>query len=716
MCTKPFVESVFMKKWISTVLLLGVFLSIKAQGIPVGSWRNHISFSGVSQVISSENMIFSANDVGLFLVADEVITLISKIDGLSQPGATALAFDVNSGKLIVGHSTGEIDVVSNNGVSNITTLLAITQFANKSINSIQTLAGRAYFGTDFGIGILDLEINEIVEFYSEIGANGEVLNISELIIAEDRILASTDEGLIIGNLNTNLLDFNNWTSLSSLSGFQLALVDNKVYASRANNLFEISAENALNTVSVSENTILDLTSDSSNLYALTDSSIETLDDGSLNTILSQNFSTASQITTHNDEFLVADEFRGLLRLSENSTMEISPNGPTSNDIASVKFLDKVYATYQELNTSITNSLGYSDFDGVWNNTDLGVPGVTDVEQFQGQIVFSTTNDGIIDFNGSAIDIPDQNTSLSISAMTSNSNYLYAVSGGSGNDIYRFDGESWQSFEQIGGTSAYDISLSFGGLVWIRDDPTNGGIYALDPELNSSFAFRSTSDGLPSPSVRSLAIDLNDQVWIGTTEGPAFISNASFVDNQTEAFQPFFDGRPFLEGESITALAIDGGNRKWFGTENGIWVLSENDELIDQRFTTDNSPLLSDNIKEFAYDFESGEMFILTDIGLCSYQTASSQADFFQSNITIFPNPVRPNSQDQVTIKGLDFNVNLKVTKINGELVYETFAVGGTATWNLQTISNEIVQGGVYLLFTSSFDGEQTFVGKVAVIR
>jgi len=716
MCMKPFVESVFMKKWISTVLLLGAFLLIKAQDIPVGSWRNHISFSGVSQVISSENMIFAANDVGLFLVSDEVITLISKIDGLSQPGATALAFDTNSRKLLVGHSTGEIDIVSNDGVSNINTLLAITQFADKSINSIQVLAGRAYFGTDFGIGILDLETNEIVEFYSEIGANGQVLRVNELIITENRILASTDEGLIAGNLNTNLLDFNNWTSLSTLSDFQLVLADDIVYASQSNNLLQISPENAPNTIAIAEGTILDLASDGDILYLLTESSIETLANGSLNTILSQNFSTTSQITIYNDEFLVADESKGLLRLSENSTIEIIPNGPTSNDIASVKFLDKLYATYQELNTATTNSLGYSDFDGVWNNIDLGVPGITDVEQFQGQDVFSTTTDGIIDSDGLVIDIPGQNTSLSISAMTSNSNYLYAVSGGSSNDIFQYDGESWQSFEQIGGTSAYDISLSFGGLVWIRDAPTNGGIYALDPELNSSFAFRSTSDGLPSPSVRSLVIDLNDQVWIGTTEGPAFISSASFVDNQTEAFQPFFDGRPFLEGESITALAVDGGNRKWFGTENGIWVLSENDELIDQRFTTENSPLLSDNIKEFAYDFESGEMFILTDIGLCSYQTASSQADFFQSDITIFPNPVRPNSQDHVTIKGLDFNVNLKVTKINGELVYETFATGGTATWNLQTISNEIVQGGVYLLFTSSFDGEQTFVGKVAVIR
>ena len=705
-----------MKKWISTSLFLGLLYIGTAQEIPIGSWRNHISFSGVSVVVSTDNLIFAGNEAGLFMVQEGIITPLSKVNGLSRPGASSLAFDSQSQKLIVGHSSGEIDIVDENGVANINSLLSITQFANKSINAITIYENRAFLGTAFGIGVIDLESNEIIEFYSEIGNNGQVLGIRELIVSAGRILASTDSGLLLGDLETNLLDFNNWTFISPLSDFQLTTFDEVVYASWENLLFQLTSQNELDTIASANNAILDVNSDESALYVLTRNGVEQLNVNSFIPIISEDLDAASSFAVHGSEFLVADTQRGLLQLNEQSSTALIPNGPAKNEIQGIKYLDKLYAVYQNPGSAILDSTGYSDFDGVWTNVGLPVPGITDVEVFQSQTFFSTAANGFIDLDGEEIDVSGQRNDISIAAMSSNFNNLYAISPRSGNDIFQYDGETWQVFEQVGGVSAADLRLSFGGLIWIREDPAVGGIYAFSPELNSTFSFTGSADGLPSSSVRSLAIDLNDQVWIGTAEGPAFISNASFVESQTTAFQPFFEGRPFLEGESINAIAVDGGNRKWFGTDEGIWVLSESDEVIDQRFTAENSPLLSNEIREFAYDFESGEMFILTDIGLCSYQSASSQSDFFQSDVTIFPNPIRTNSQEFITIKGLDFNVNLKVTTLNGELIYETFAVGGTATWNLQTLSNEQAQGGVYLLFTSSFDGEQTFVGKVAVIR
>ena len=85
-------------------------------------------------------------------------------------------------------------------------------------------------------------------------------------------------------------------------------------------------------------------------------------------------------------------------------------------------------------------------------------------------------------------------------------------------------------------------------------------------------------------------------------------------------------------------------------------------------------------------------------------------------MNIFPNPVRPEYQGLVGLKGLARNVNVKVTDINGNLVAEVEANGGTASWDLMDIRGSKVATGIYLFFSATSDGEDTYVGKIAVVR
>ena len=58
-----------------------------------------------------------------------------------------------------------------------------------------------------------------------------------------------------------------------------------------------------------------------------------------------------------------------------------------------------------------------------------------------------------------------------------------------------------------------------------------------------------------------------------------------------------NGYRLLENERINAIAVDGGNRKWIGTQSsGILLVSEDGMETIAHFTTDNSPILSNNIK------------------------------------------------------------------------------------------------------------------------
>ena len=86
------------------------------------------------------------------------------------------------------------------------------------------------------------------------------------------------------------------------------------------------------------------------------------------------------------------------------------------------------------------------------------------------------------------------------------------------------------------------------------------------------------------------------------------------------------------------------------------------------------------------------------------------------NVYAFPNPVKENYNGMIAIKGLVANANVKITDINGNLIFETIAEGGQAVWNGRNYSGDKAQTGVYLVFASNEDGSQTIVTKILVIK
>jgi flagellar hook assembly protein FlgD len=130
------------------------------------------------------------------------------------------------------------------------------------------------------------------------------------------------------------------------------------------------------------------------------------------------------------------------------------------------------------------------------------------------------------------------------------------------------------------------------------------------------------------------------------------------------------------------------------------------------FTEDNSPLFSNSILDIAINHNTGEVFFVTDKGIISYKGTATMGDDYFSHVYTYPNPVPPRYTGYITIKGLAANVNVKITDISGNLVYETTSEGGQALWNGNTLSGKRVQTGVYLVFASSEDGIRTYVTKI----
>ncbi len=176
----------------------------------------------------------------------------------------------------------------------------------------------------------------------------------------------------------------------------------------------------------------------------------------------------------------------------------------------------------------------------------------------------------------------------------------------------------------------------------------------------------------------------------------------------------------LETEDVYAIETDGGNRKWFGSRNGIFVQSPDGEDQIIRYTTENSPLYDNTIIDLEFDPLTGIMWIANNKGLQSIKTETLGAeDKHASEVYAYPNPVRPDYVGPIAIKGLVNDASVKITDINGRLVYETTALGGQAIWDGNDYNGRRADTGVYLVFSSggpAFGTPDSFVSKIFVVK
>jgi ligand-binding sensor domain-containing protein len=252
-----------------------------------------------------------------------------------------------------------------------------------------------------------------------------------------------------------------------------------------------------------------------------------------------------------------------------------------------------------------------------------------------------------------------------------------------------------------------------GNIWMIVNPSQGGgLYVFNKEQNA-FAYLTenvNSGALPNRNVRSIAMDRDGLVWVGTELGVCY-----FYSPTESAIKPIFESRFLLRDDKVTAIAVDGGNRKWMGTERGVWLFNAIGEEMIYNFTTENSPLLSNVIRDIEIDGKTGEVFFVTDKGISSFRSDATSGEYATQKIKIFPNPVVSTFSGTVGITGLATDAQVKITDISGKLIWQAQANGGMATWNVQDYNGRRAATGIYLVFAATSDGSESEVGKIAVV-
>lgn len=297
-----------------------------------------------------------------------------------------------------------------------------------------------------------------------------------------------------------------------------------------------------------------------------------------------------------------------------------------------------------------------------------------------------------------------------------------------------DGNTTNNFsdEVPQGAALRDVAIDFSGYKWFTRDKNGLLVYDDNGTLNiknddNVRIIKTTTSLLPSNLVRCIEVDLDGEVWVGTELGVISFNCGSGVFDVADC-QGFLqvvevDGfrANLLETEDVRAIAVDGANRKWFGTTNGVFLMSPNGKEQLAFFNSANSPLPDNFINDIKIHPETGEVFFATGKGLVSFRGEATEGAPFhnEQNAYAYPNPVRPDYRGPIAIKGLTRDADIKITDVNGQLIYATQALGGQVVWDGNDYNGRRATSGVYYIFSTSddnFNTPNTLVTKLLFIN
>ncbi|MEO9476934.1 MAG: T9SS type A sorting domain-containing protein [Cyclobacteriaceae bacterium] len=723
-----------MKNWVISLALIIACISLQAQNIGIGSWRTHFSYHNARLITTSPTRVYCAVENGLFSLdlSEKSTTKITKISGLSGAGVSALQYNQESNVLVIGYKSGLIDLVFENDIISIRDIYSLREEFDKTIFDLDIHDGTVYAATNIGVIVISLKEQGIVDNFRSIGANAADISVFELLVSNQSLYAITGDGIQVGSLSDNLLDFNNWNLLDldpTMEYQHLSAAENQVFVSVDNLTLSQIQGDTIESIAVLDEPIKKLKALNGGLGVLLSSELLSFDpvssaSGLVSLKVLDNAQSLNDFSE--DGFWFADGSLGLLDAMENPVV---PNGPQSDKITNIEWVDgKIYAFFgpdPDTFAGEYDSLGYSAFsNGSWDYTQInGFYNIVDAEMYREKLYFASIGQGLynatdgllLDETNSGLSRDISNSGILISALESNG-FLWVASYNNEKPLLLLDSEdTWFDYDQslIGTTKPLDLDISPGETAWVTKE--QGGITLFNTE-ETTVRLLSETDGLPSNLIYDVELDVNDEAWVATSEGIVNFSEATFISNDIPSGELVYDEATVYNELPVAAVSSDGGGRVWVAGENDLAVYSNNGLDRYFLFNETNSPLPSNTILDMAYNPENGEVFILTDRGLVSYRSNSSAPNPSHQNVSIFPNPVRPGYSGQVGIKGVVSNADIKITDVNGKLIRQVEAFGGSASWNLRDYNNARVRSGVYLVFSSSADGSETYVGKIAVVN
>ncbi len=740
-------------------------------------WSGYFSYNRITDLTQSDNKIVAASENALFTknLATNVLSTTTTIDGLAGETISAIHFSSAFNQKFIGYDNGLMIKINETDGSmlNIVDILNKQLPSNiKRINHFTEHEGILYISCDFGIVQYDIATLGFGDTYF-IGTGVPEIVVKQTAVHDGYIYAATrDYGIKRAEIsNPDLIDATQWTQLTMGNYSGVEMFADNVFAVTTDG--QITRWNGVNFAFFNQlpAAVTDFRATEDYLVATVPGRV-TLFDQSLNVAAQFNnwqipdlYPSFTAGTVVDNLLYIGTLQHGVVTTDINNPTAqeiLLPAGPLRNYIfsinASTENLWAVYGGYDFQYTPWYNPFGFSKYTSSgWVHIPYAEipPGTTPILNLShvsvkpdnsNEIYISSYFNGLLKFSDTALETIYNGTNSAFQPMFAtdapDSNIRV------GETAFDRDGNLWAALPLVknalvvlrsdGSSASFNVeeivdnySTAFYGPLVVDKNKTvwfgsrNDGLIAFNEngEIFKRLQMGSDLGDLPSNNVRSLTIDNRNQLWIGTAKGLRVLSSVDRFNNDAQMtanaiiIEEEGLAQELLYEQFITDIAVDGANNKWIGTaDSGIYMVSPNGQETKYHFTVNNSPLPSNVITDIEINGASGEVFIATEKGMISFKGISTKPSENLNNVIVYPNPVRPEFFGTVKIGGLIDKATIKITDIEGNLVYEVVSEGGTIEWDTTAFGKYRVASGVYMIFISAEDGSETKVKKVMIIR
>lgn len=698
---------------------------------------------------------------------------MSRITGLHETGLSRICYDDENEKLFVAFSNSNIDIIYRNDIFNVPDIKRENITGDKTIYDIFPLNKNFYLSTGLGVIVIDGAKYEVKDSWFIGNAGGQV-KVNGFAADNSFFYAATEEGLKRASVNSiDPANYLNWQTLSGANGLpagfckDVAVVQNRVIALKNDSLFILNGNSwslfyaeagwQMQNINSSSGKILVCQQRNDGSAKVTSLNA----DGTLARVLQQPglISKPGQAIIFNNDYWVADSAGGLTKFTTASFENYKLNSPESIAAGELAVKDNIfYAAAGEVNTGWqkqNNKNGLYKFsEGQWTNFNRiqfaqldSVPDLISVavDPRDQTLWAGSYGGGLLHIKeGNTFEVFKQNSPLGQTvfdpgsyrvsglAFDNDHNLWIANYGAAKNIVVRKNDGNWKTFIPpfvLFENAAAQLIIDDENQKWIVSPRGNGLICfndgnTIDNTVDDKWRLYRQGSGagnLPSANVLCVVKDKNGFIWIGTDDGVGIIlcPQDVFLSPGCEAILPVVQQGGFnqflFKGEEVRSIAVDGADRKWIATKNGAWLMSAEGEKVIYRFTEENSPLLSNDVKRIAIDGKTGEIFFATANGICSFRSTATEGGEKNENVLVFPNPVPPGYSGTIAIRGLVNNAIVKITELDGRLVYQTRALGGQAVWDGKDYRGRKISGGVYLVLVSDDGRTENLATKIIFI-
>lgn len=768
--------SVF-RKYILTILVLLFAWHSSAQEI--GKWNVYPSYWNATQNMVAGNMVYSlcGNNLLAYDTEDTSVRTFNCLEHLNGVHIACMNYNKQTHTLVLVYTDGGIDLLNDDGSIHYLPDLKEKAIANKDVNSVHTEGHMAYLCTGFGYIELDLKEKVLRNTYN-LGLNTRNLVLLEnnvyLGTTKGIYTCPLDKNKVQKD-NWKAISTSNFANLTHFDGMLWGQAYQKVYSINPTTGKHSVVSQELARFLRNCGDYLIWASEEAICLCTAQKQITTIKQQ--NNWHNVSYQNGSFWVSQGDEGLHCYTVQGTTLTHKAGP--IQPNSPkrdlsyrmqwVGNNLLVAGGINTVDAIYNAPTAMLLK-------EGEWTNfQEMPLKEIT--KQYPNLRLANTTalvqdpqdqthhfaalhRNGLCEYrDGKFVKFYNSDNSPLRSILPNSANYYnyvpcagikYDVDGNlwmlcsETHDIIRIlkaDGK-WTSlhYDEIDSVSLCDDYLMHSsGLMFLNSRrmerrgffgfDTSG---TLDTQRDDRHILRSTiinQDGTSySPDeFYCMTEDLDGRIWCGTNLGVFVIEDATrYFDNDFRFEQIKIsrnDGSGLadylLNGVAISCITVDGANRKWIGTHtDGLYLISADGTDMLHHFTTSDSPLISNTIQCVAVHPTTGVVMIGTDMGLCSYNADATEAaeEMDADDVLVYPNPVKPDYNGTIAVRGLSMDAEVKILSSTGQLVWSGVSAGGTFTWDGRTQKGRRVASGVYHIVANNAEGKKAIVARIVIIR